>query len=71
LFNKEIDLESYDEMEERGEAVNTEDIAYKFRLLRPLGKLHNIIVYSCSNNALMIKFEELAGRLVPLDNRTR
>ncbi len=30
LFNKEIDLELYDEMEERGEAVDTEDIAYKF-----------------------------------------
>ena len=71
LFNKEIDLKSYDEIEERGEVVNTEDITYKFRLLRPLGKLYNIIVYSRSNNVLIIKFKELVRRLVPLNNRTR
>jgi len=71
LFNKEIDLKLYNKIEERGEAVNIEDIAYKFRLLRLLGKLHNIIVYSCSNDALMIEFKELVRRLVPLNNCTR
>jgi hypothetical protein len=59
-------------METKGETFLSEAIATKFRLLGPLGKLHNIITYSRSTAALQLKFKELTnGRLVPLDNRTR
>ena len=64
-------LESYDEREKSGEDLTPEAITYKFRLLGPLGKLYNIIVYSHSNAALIAEFKELAERLVPLDNHTR
>ncbi len=74
LFFNTIDiekLESYDEMDERGELSGNKDATEKFRLLGPLGKLHNILVYSRSQSALEKEFIELAGRMVPLDNRTR
>ena len=74
LFRNEIDieeLESYDKMNERGELSGKEDIAQKFRLLGPLGKLHNILVHSRGTSALVKEFKELAERMVPLDNRTR
>jgi hypothetical protein len=59
-------------MEEKGEAFLSEAIATKFRLLRPLGKLHNIITYSRSTATLQLEFKELTnGRLIPFDNRTR
>jgi len=60
LFRNDKDIEtfdedtfkSYDEMEEKGEAFLSEAIAIKFRLLKPLSKLHNIIIYSRSIAAL-------------------
>jgi len=58
-------------MDERGELSGNKDAAEKFRLLGPLGKLHNILVYSRSQSALEKEFIELAGRMVPLNNRTR
>ena len=64
-------LKSYNKREKSEEDLTPEAVAYKFRLLRPLGKLHNIIVYSRSNAALIAEFKELAERLVPLDNHTR
>jgi hypothetical protein len=74
LFQNDIDIEtlkSYDEIETRGEEVTRkEEIAHKFRLLSPLGKLHNIVIHS-HDTANIDKFKALAGRLVPLDNRTR
>jgi hypothetical protein len=69
---EEKDLESYDEIERSGEDFLSEAIAHKFRLLGPLGKLHNIITYSRSTPALQIEFKGWTdGKLVPLDNRTR
>jgi hypothetical protein len=69
LFYNAIDikeLKSY-----KRELSRKEEIAKKFRLLRPLGKLHNILVYSRSTTALEKEFVKLAERLVPLNNRTR
>jgi len=75
LFHNAInteELQSYDEMEKRGEQLSgKEETVQKFRLLGPLGKLHNILVYSRSTTALVKEFLELAERLIPLDNRTR
>jgi hypothetical protein len=74
LFRNEIDIEElelYNKMNERGELSGKEDIAQKFRLLGPLGKLHNILVHSRSTSAFVKEFKELAKRMVPLDNCTR
>lgn len=58
-------------MNKKGELSGKEEIAKTFRLLRPLGKLHNILVHSHSTAALKKEFLELAKGLVPLNNRTR
>jgi len=43
-----------------------------FRNMGLLGKLHNITVYYVRNSPSRVKeFKELAGRTIPLDNRTR
>jgi hypothetical protein len=68
----EIDeLESYDEKEKKGETGDEEEKRAKFRLIGPLGQLHNIIVHIRGSTARTNEFLELAGRKVPLDNRTR
>jgi len=61
-------LESYDRLE--GERIMDEDSQAAFRLLGPLGKLHNIIVYIRSSASRTKHFQDLAGRMIPLDNRT-
>jgi len=74
LFHNSIsaeELESYDELEESGELEDIEGAKQKFRLLGPLGKLHNIIVDIRSSTNRTAEFLALATRMVPLDNRTR
>jgi hypothetical protein len=39
------ELESYDEVEADGELIDEEVKKAKFRLLGPLGKAYNIVVY--------------------------
>jgi hypothetical protein len=65
------ELESYDELEKRGELKDIDKVKWKFRLLGPLGKLHNIIVDIHSSANRTVEFLALATRMVPLDNRTR
>jgi len=65
------ELESYDDQEKKGETGNEEQKRAKFRLLGPLGQLHNIIVHIRGSTARTNEFLELAGRKIPLDNRTR
>jgi hypothetical protein len=76
LFKDLIDedtLESYDKIESQGsespEQIKTQ--RQKFRLLGPLGKLHNIVIHARSSGGRTSQFKELAGRMIPLDNRTR
>jgi hypothetical protein len=74
LFHNSIsakELESYNELEEKGELKDTEEVKQKFWLLGPLGKLHNIIVDICSSANRTTEFLAVATRMVPLDNRTR
>jgi hypothetical protein len=42
-----------------------------FRLLGLLGQEHNIMVYIRSSSAHITRFKELAGKMIPMDNRTR
>jgi hypothetical protein len=68
----EIDeLESYDNEERQRDAGDEETKKTKFRLIGPLGKIHNIVVNIRGSTARAAEFVELAGRLIPLDNRTR
>jgi hypothetical protein len=60
----------YNREEKRGE-VGDEDQQRVFRLLGPLGKLHNIVVYIYSSASRTKEFIDLVIRMVPLDNRTR
>jgi hypothetical protein len=74
LFHNSIemeDLESYDDLEATGQFQNDDETRKKFRLLGPLGKLHNIIVNIRGSTSCIAEFLDLAGRMIPLDNRTR
>jgi hypothetical protein len=74
LFQSIIEIEqldSYDEKERRGEIGDEEESRVVFRLLGPLGQLHNIIVHIRGSSGRIKEFVELAGRMIPLDNRTR
>ena len=63
------ELESYDK-DEKGEG-DEEARKAKFRLIGPLGKMHNIVIYIRGSATRIAEFVELAGRRIPLDNRTR
>jgi hypothetical protein len=65
------DLESYDEQEEIGAFDITEAVKVQFRLMGPLGQAHNIVVHIRGSAGRTEEFRVLAGRLVPMDNRTR
>jgi hypothetical protein len=43
----------------------------KFRLIGPLGKIYNIVVYIRGLTARIAEFLELVGRRILLDNCTR
>lgn len=65
------ELESYNDQDQRGQREGEEERKTKFRLIGPLGKLHNIVVYIRGSTTRIAEFLELAGRRIPLDNRTR
>jgi hypothetical protein len=72
LFHNVIGMEEmklYNESEESGELGD--ETKQKFRLLGPLGKLHNIIVNIRGSAGCTAEFLELAERMIPLDNCTR
>lgn len=74
LFQNVIDieeLESYDDQDRKGETSNEEERKAKFRLMGPLGKLHNTVVHIRSSPTRSKVFINMAGRMIPLDNRTR
>jgi hypothetical protein len=43
----------------------------QFRLMGPLGQVHNIVVYIRGSASRTEEFRELVGRIIPMDNRTR
>jgi hypothetical protein len=70
-FVKIEELKSYDDQDQRGEKEGEEERRVKFRLIGPLSKMHNIVVYIRGSTARITKFLELVGRRIPLNNRTR
>lgn len=74
LFANVIDLnelESYNLEDEDGELTDNEAQRARFRLLGPLGQGHNIVVHIRGSSARTEYFRRLAGRMIPIDNRTR
>ena len=65
------ELKSYDDKEQQGDIGDEEARKIRFRLIGPLGKIHNIVVYIQGSTARADEFIWLAGRLIPLDNRIR
>ena len=53
------------------EATKAQNSRVLFRRLGPMGKLHNIVVHIRSSGPRTKQFRNSAGRLIPLDNRTR
>ena len=74
LFTNLVNLESlelYDKQEEARVFDITEAVRSQFRLLGPLGQAHNIMVHICGSAGRTEQFRTLAGRMIPMDNRTR
>jgi len=43
----------------------------RFRLLGPLSKAYNIVVYIRGSLSRIARFRALVGRIIPIDNYTR
>jgi hypothetical protein len=74
LFTDLVDMNelgSCDEADTDEELINKEVKKAKFRLLGPLDKAHNIVVYIWSSGGCADHFRKLAGRMIPMDNRTK
>jgi hypothetical protein len=65
------ELELYNEKEQQKEYIDKKAMRVKFRLLGPLSKGHNIVVYIRGSLSKTAQFVQLAGKLVPIDNRTK
>ena len=65
------ELELYNDQEQSEEPIDKEVRRIKFRLLRPLSKGHNIVVYIYRSSSRIVEFKELVGRIILMDNRTR
>jgi hypothetical protein len=60
------------EQEEEEETKKYEEVKrLQFRMIGALGKLHNIVIHIRSSAARSQQFKRLAGKIIPLDNRTR
>jgi len=68
---KPEEFESYDKQDQSGELRDEDIKKQQFRFLGLLGQGHNIVVYIRGSSARTARFKELAGRMIPMDNRTR
>jgi hypothetical protein len=71
---KDDQLASYDQDDVAREVRTNEYESQKrevFRTMGPLGKLHNITIHIRGSPSRTKEFKLLAGRMIPLDNRTR
>jgi hypothetical protein len=65
------ELESYDEQDEIGVFGDHEAMRIQFRLMGPLGQVHNIVVHIRGSASRTEEFRKLAGRMIPMDNCMR
>lgn len=77
LFQNILEIEqlsSWDETEATEDEEQREDKLQRqatIHKIGPLGKLHNIVTHIRGSAGRTKEFKDLAGRLIPLDNRTR
>jgi hypothetical protein len=64
-------LELYNEQEKEGELGDDKARRTKFRLLRPLGKGHNIVVHMHKSPVYTAFFLELVDKNISIDNYTK
>jgi hypothetical protein len=64
-------LELYDLKDTDEELTNKKAIKIKFRLLKPLGQGHNIVIYIRELSARTDYFRKLAKKIILMNNRTR
>ena len=70
----EQDLASYDNEDKAGTELKPSDQQTrrdKLRAMGSLGKLHNIVIHIRSSGPRTAEFFKIAGKRIPLDNRTR
>jgi hypothetical protein len=65
------ELELYNNQDQRGEKEGKEEKRVKFRLIGPLNKIYNIVVYIRGSTTCIAKFLELIGRRILLNNCIR
>ena len=65
-LNKEEDLGDSEDLP----LLSDTEKQMKFRLLGPLGKLHNIVIYIRRSPSRITRFKALTRRLIPLNNWT-
>ncbi len=65
------ELASYDLEDEDRELIDKEARRARFRLLGPLGKVYNIVIYISRSSARIDVFRKLVGRLILIDNHIR
>jgi hypothetical protein len=72
---EELQFPGESDTESEALEVETEDESkqkqVKYRLLGPLGQLHNIVIHIRKSPTRIAEYLALAGRMVPLDNQTR
>ena len=61
----------YDKQEGKGEVVDKKEKRATFRVIGPLNKLYNIIIYIRSSAGCIKEFKDLAERMIPLNNYIR
>jgi hypothetical protein len=67
------ELQSYNNAKANVDKILSNDKARKarFKLLGPLSKAYNIVVYIRDSPSRIARFRALARRIIPIDNRTR
>ena len=59
------------EVDVNGILLDDEARKARFRLLGPLSKAYNIVVYIRGSLSRIARFRALAGRIIPINNYTR
>jgi hypothetical protein len=65
------ELESYNETEANRKFTDKEIKKAKFRLLKSLNKIHNIVIHIRNSDSRADYFRKLIKKMIPIDNRTK
>jgi hypothetical protein len=65
------ELESYNEIETDRELTDKEIKKTKFKFLKFLSKIYNIVIYIRNSDDRINYFRKLTERIISMDNRTK